>query len=195
MSTKTIKSIFFVSCLMALVILGPTSALAQSEVNVHKIPKYPVIVDDVRYAPEEITRFNGQPLVMFANEQVEKEGVIRAFTTEEKAQEFVSSLKMMALDINAIPRSQLGITLVFKDINYGNKIDDGSCGEAWNLTGSDDNAASSVITAHCSSGSYTKLYDNYNLSGSSLWITTGFDPDDLRDYGWNDRASSYEVES
>ena len=57
---------------------------------VHQVPNYPVIVDGVRYKPEEISRFNGQVLRFVWDEQAEEEeGVIYAFTTVEGLEQYL----------------------------------------------------------------------------------------------------------
>jgi hypothetical protein len=202
MNKQITKLALIIMSLTLLMVLGSTTVWAQGgdEVsqdkaeNVHQAPKYPIIIDGVRYKPEEVTRFNGQSLIMFANEQVEKEGVIYAFTTEKKAQEYVSSLNVTDSGTSIIPQAHGSrTTIIYKNSNYSTEIDTGDCGESWNLTGSDDNQASSVRAAHCAAG-YTKLYNYYNLGGSSLWITMGFDVENLSVYGWNDKASSYKVD-
>src|SRR5262245_2139998 len=48
----------------ALAATAAVAAPAQAKPIVHKVPKVPIVVDGVRYAPKQIHRFDGQPLYM-----------------------------------------------------------------------------------------------------------------------------------
>ncbi|MGD8501574.1 MAG: hypothetical protein PVJ86_13055 [Phycisphaerales bacterium] len=57
--------------------------------TVHTVPALPVVVDGVRYEPEEISRFNGQVLRFVADERTGREGVIYAFATVEGLEKYL----------------------------------------------------------------------------------------------------------
>lgn len=61
-------------------LLAPT---AYDYEEIHQIPKMPIKVDGVIYSPEEIARWNGQPLFYILDSKTKEDGVLTIFTKEE----------------------------------------------------------------------------------------------------------------
>ena len=94
MRTRTVLLVS-ISWVLLLALIGTTAVWAQGGGEgesslVHPIPSVPVIVDGVRCAPEEISRFNGTLLQFVLTTDAVQEGYIYAFTTDERLLEFLS---------------------------------------------------------------------------------------------------------
>src|SRR3954447_21478825 len=63
----TLVRMFAATALIGAVATAPADATPTSSTRsplVHQLPKLPIVVDGVRYAPEQIHRFDGRPLFM-----------------------------------------------------------------------------------------------------------------------------------
>lgn len=210
------KKLFFALLLIALMALVPARlALAQEEDppippttekpdngEIHGIPKYPITVDGVRYEPEEITKFNGQPLHTYWALDSEKEGVLHFFTTKEGIEEH---LRARYPDFKGFPDpssltqssdetdSDLGILTLtsnfYKNTYYGGDYFHLYPDQAkWCLIGGWSNAISSL---YCSAdGGWCNNYDLCFFGGSYLGIQAGSSIPALSVFGWNDKINS-----
>jgi hypothetical protein len=209
----TKKILVVIMSLTLLMLLGSTAVWAQDgddvtqdqAANVHGVPKYPIIVDGVRYKPEEITRFNGQPLITVVTEQTDREGVLYIFTTEKGAKDYLSSQSLseggqtLQIDDNTIQMA--GCPSPFSDKTLAWQVTNCSGGsEAYYNGASCRNTIyppqqvdgiSSVVTI--SNGHQTKFWDNSSCTGSSLVLPSGIKFPDLGVYGWNNRLKSGKI--
>lgn len=166
---------------------------------VHRVPRVPVVIDGVRYEPQEITRFNGRALHFVAEPQAQRPALIRAFTSLQAAQDYTRRQSGSPTG-TLTPLSAVDSKAHFYQHNFSGNEFTREPGEGepdlrrvncflWWCTDI-DNQVSSVAASRTSS--YTVLYDYYNYYGNSLWIPAGTTADVsyLSWYGWNDRASS-----
>ncbi|MDA8217873.1 MAG: hypothetical protein M0Z94_09690 [Dehalococcoidales bacterium] len=176
---------------------------------VHPIPNYPVVVDGVRYQPEEISRFNGRALRFIWDKKSAAEGVIYAFTTAQGLERYLKeqwnwspSAKPPTAGSSATlaePSAIIGPesvdpywTLFYEHDGFdGNSIrlEPGACfGDltSWPAGWNDRISSLKVATA----ASWTVLYEDIMMSGSQHWEQSGVERPSLSPFGWNDRASS-----
>lgn len=162
---------------------------------VHQAPDYPVIVDGVRYEPDEISRFNGQVLRFVWDERAEKEGVIYAFTTVEGLEQYLreqwgwpSSQESTTSDGQIA-----GLwTNFYKHWWYGGAVFGSAPGVGWPdlrvaPAGWNDRISSVQVATEASGAT---LYEHVNFGGAQFWMQSGSNYPVLWWHGWNDRASS-----
>lgn len=225
---KRTVSLVSISLVLLLALIGATAVWAQGGGEgesplVHPIPSVPVIVDGVRYPPEEISRFNGTLLQFVLTADAVQEGYMYAFTTDERLLEFLSEhgqlpsgdLREGGIEgvdyyvseggepplptlegspVSACEPSDYW-TKFFKDINCGGGVFGSAPGVEWSdlryrPEGWNDVISSLVVAT---AASWATLYEHINFGGDQLWVESGLELGDLRDYGWNDRASSIRV--
>jgi hypothetical protein len=69
----------------------------------HRVPKLPVLVDGkTRIEPSAIRRFTGQPLFTVVDAEAAQGEILRVFTDQDKAKEYLSAVK---IDDPAVPGS------------------------------------------------------------------------------------------
>lgn len=169
----------------------------EKSVIVHPIPQVPIIVNGVKMAPEEITRFNGQALYYLVDNQARANGVVYIFTSLAGIERHIYTTQTLHQS-NA---SRMSSCYEFSAHYRGTYLSGGSPGYVQlgspgaSFTGpfaSWNNDIESVVTTTCNA--YTKLYDNTNFTGSSLWLACCGTTNDLDIYGWNNRAGSMKVQ-
>jgi hypothetical protein len=203
---------------------GSTRALTSDEVNlttaqtpaqmeaatpasddiVHPIPQMPIVIDGVRYAPEEISQFNGRVLRYVLDQHGQSEGVIYAFTTLEGLTQYLkaqwgwapgsSSARSMGSAI-VRPMSDSYWTVFYADAYYaGSTIlsapnaaisDLSTVSPGWN------DRISSVKVA--TGSAWATLYADTSYAGDQLWMQRGTEWSSLAGSGWDNRASSLKV--
>ena len=157
---------------------------------VHQVPEYPVVVDGVRYEPEEITRFNGQVLRFVWDDRTAQEGVLYAFTTVEGLERYLKEQWDW-------PPSQESQVLGEEDWShfyahwwYGIpvlKVNPGNGMEDLRLIGFDNEISSMKVGPLAS---WATLYDLPNYQGAEFWRQRNSNVPVLWLYEWNDRADS-----
>ena len=151
---------------------------------VHIIPSCPVIIDGIKYKPEEINLFNGKRLWFI----VGPDGNLYAFTTTEGLERFQVENRPVSIMSD-------GDSLFYWNIWYS--------GESFGLAPgygfpylSDlgfDNAVSSVRATP--TAAWTYIFDDTGYQGDSFAMAGGSNYSMLYFQGWNDRASSAWVSS
>lgn len=168
------------------------SAGSEAAPIVHQVPQYPIIVDGVRYAPEQISLFDGQVLRFIWDERTEQEQVLYAFTTLEGLETYLQVQWGWSPSQNSATEGQ---TAVYYSYFYEHTYYRGACLglvrgygirdlRPWNM----NDKVSSVAVAP--DASWATLYEHINYGGSQLWMRGGYRFSSLVPYGWNDRASS-----
>lgn len=192
--------VFLVATVMMVLVLGATSIaqgkeLEEKPLNIHPIPRVPIVVDGVKMASKEITKFNGQILYYLVDAEAKAKGVIYIFTTLEGIEGYIEGVQNAEYShsVPILSHCNTGsqTSKFYASTNYVTFLEDLGPGESMNFTGSLNNEISSVKATYCNE--YTKLYDDYNLGGSSLWLACCGNTADLSVYGWNNRASSGKV--
>jgi hypothetical protein len=153
------------------------------EFIIHDIPPFPVVIDGVRYEPEDIHLFNGQVLRF-----VEEEGVIYAFTTPEGLEQFVEERWGEELFAPEGPTPTHGDwTVLYEHWQLGGRflMIEGWL-DVWHL-GFFDNITSSATTGIRE----VTLFDGPGFTGNSFWLNDGT----TYSFFWffNDRATSVQT--
>ena len=203
---------------------GSTRALTSDEVNlatpqtpaqmeaaapvsddiIHPIPQVPIVIDGVRYAPEEISQFNGRLLRYVLDQHSQAEGVIYAFTTLEGLTQYLkdqwgwepTSPSMRSMKSGIVrPMSDSYWTVFYADAYYaGSTIlsapnaaisDLSTVSPGWN------DRISSVKVA--TGSAWATLYADTSYAGDQLWMQRGTEWSSLAGSGWDNRASSLKV--
>jgi hypothetical protein len=174
---------------------------------VHPIPKMPIMVDGVRYAPEEISQFNGRVLRYVLDKRTQSEGVMVAFTTLDGLMAYlkdqwgwqpsgttVSAQSAVGTGIMQ-PMSDSYWTVFYADAYYAGSTlitapnatiaDLGAVSPGWNDRISSVQVATGVAWA--------TLYADTNYYGDQLWMQRGTEWGWLANNGWDNRASSLKV--
>jgi hypothetical protein len=214
-----------ISLVLLLGLIGATAVWAQGggegEASlIHPIPSVPVIVDGVRYEPEEISRFNGILLRFVITSDSAREGRMYAFTSDEGLQGFLSEHGGLPSDEvreggmegvdyyvsesggppppppegSTIPNVQLASywTKFFEHINYNGKQFGSAPGVGWPDLRYTPPGWNDIISSLqvATDASWATLYEHIYYDGNQLWVQSDLWLPDLRQYGWNDRASS-----
>jgi len=207
------------SLILALTVLGTRAVMSQGRDDPPETDgtfRVPVVVDGVLYQPEEAARFEGVQLYSLVTADAVQQGIMYAFTTCEGLLKFLSEQGRPAPP-NCEPKARKGgpgdyyilkdgeqeasvlidWTKFWKDINQGG----GEFGSApyvyWEDLRYTPSGWNDVISSLQVGNvpDWAILYQNVYGGGDQLWAETGVYISDLRDYGWNDRASSIAVDS
>jgi len=180
--------------------LAQMEALApQSSSVVHPVPKLPVVVDGVRYAPEDISRFNGVVLRYVLDEQGKSEGVIYAFTTVEGLTTYLKDRwgwqPASAGAAVVQPASDSYWTVFYDDPLYAGSTLSAAPGALIPILGNispgwNDRISSVKVTT---GAAWATLYADINYGGDQLWMQRGTEWLWLVQNGWDNRASSIKV--
>jgi hypothetical protein len=166
--------------------LYPMAAADEAKI-VHPIPAGPVIIDGVKYKPEDIGLFNGKRLHFITG----SDGNLYAFTTSEGLEEFIKNDLVKPQTIKSSANAVDSI--FFTDVWYAGEsvgLQPGTGLTELSPLGF-DNAISSVKASP--SSSFTFLYDLPGYLGDSFTMQGGSNHSMLLFEGWNDRASSVYV--
>jgi hypothetical protein len=154
---------------------------------VHEVPPCPVIIDGIKYQPEQIYLFDGQQLGFVAGD----DGLLYAFTTEAGIHRFIkgknglsasSEKSKLPLSKDTMSHFYLDAFLAGDKLDVAYTVDYSSLSSLWN------NLISSLeVSTECT---YCRIYEYANFQGD-YHQTSGGDTEQWLDYyGWNDRASS-----
>lgn len=154
---------------------------------VHEVPPCPVIIDGVKYEPEQIHLFDGQQLGFITG----KDGRLYAFTTEEGIHQFMKDQNYPTTSVNETSSVATTDTMshFYVDALYaGGKLDLVYYASFSYLSSAWDNVISSMqISGSCI---YCRLYDYPSFQGDYHQASAGAGQPWLTWFGWNDRASS-----
>ena len=164
-------------------------------------PPAAIIVDGVRYAPEDISRFDGQILRYVLDERGERVGVIHGFTTVEGLMQYLKEQwGWEPATVEAAPvvlqlDSDSYWTVFYENNNYGGSTlsaapnvvipNLGNISPGWNDRISSVKVATGVAWA--------TLYADNDYAGDQLWMQRGTEWSSLSGSGWDNRASSIKV--
>jgi hypothetical protein len=180
----------------------------------HKVPRMPIMIDQVKADPRDVRAFLGKPLHTVADADAFDGKMLQIFTSKETAKEFARSTALAAKKKQSrTPRPTLtdgvppdgGYIELFEHIdfdgcswyvpepyhnhtvpNYG----DLWCGILWWAKNANNTVSSIDVLVSADLVQFFDL-ENINPSGSSItfpgdsWITS------LVPWGWNDRISSH----
>jgi hypothetical protein len=171
---------------------------------VHPVPKLPIVVDGVRYAPEDISHFNGVVLRYVLDDRDKSEGVMYAFTTVKGLTTYLkdqwgwqpaSAVTAGAADTAVQPANDSYWTVFYDDAYYAGSTlltapgavipDLGAISPAWN-----DRISSVQVST---GAAWATLYADINYGGDQLWMQRGTQWPWLASNGWDNRASSIKV--
>ena len=161
--------------------LYPMSAADEAKI-VHAIPPCPVIIDGVKYKPEDISLFNGKRLRFIAG----NDGSLYAFTTPEGLEQFQIEIRPSS----AVPNNYSNFyrNVLYSGESFGLLP---GCGYRYLSQIGFDKAVSSAKATTAAAWSY--LYEQTNYQGDSFVMPGGSNYSMLIFQGWNDRASSVYV--
>ena len=175
------------------------SSTSQDADIVHPVPEIPINVDGVLYAPEEISRFNGQVLFYVLDQHTEREGVMVAFTSEKGLMEYLKEQWSWEPGSGAGGGVQLDSdsywTVFYSDAYYAGSTIISAPGAAisnlGNISPGWNDRISSVSVS--TGAAWATLYVDINYGGDQLWMQRGTEWGWLLFNGWDDRASSLKV--
>ena len=161
--------------------LYPMSSADEAKI-VHAIPPCPVIIDGVKYKPEDISLFNGKRLRFIAG----KDGTLYAFTTPEGLEQF----QIENRSTSSIPNDH---SFFYRDMLYSGESFGIAPGNGYPYLSQMgmDKAISSTEATTAAAWSY--LYESTTFQGDSFAMPGGSNYSMLIFQGWNDRASSVYV--
>jgi hypothetical protein len=166
--------------------LHPMAAADEAKI-VHAIPSGPVIIDGVKYKPEDISLFNGKRLHFITG----SDGNLYAFTKAQGLEEFIQKdlAKSQTIKISTTAAD----SIYYTDAWYAGEsvgLQPGTGLADLSPIGF-DNAISSVKASPASA--FTYIYDLPGYLGDSFTMQGGSNHSMLLFEGWNDRASSLYV--
>lgn len=180
----TLFSVFFTTSITQIT-NAQTPVPAPSD-HVHPIPLIPIVVDGVKMAPEEISKYDGQPLYYLVNDQARSEGIVYIFTTLKRLTAF-EKIAQTSGKSNKTMLSCIDPSAFFNDPSFGGTPLYLAPGQSANLYNrvfySYNYNIESVKTTDCNV--YTKLYG----SPGQLWLACCGDTPNLNIYGWENKAS------
>jgi hypothetical protein len=152
---------------------------------VHEVPQVPVIIDGVRYKPEQIHLFDGKQLGF----TVGKDGQLYAFTSQAVLEKFMDNngtAEKLRLDS---PDSVFYENINYEWQSYVLWVPPGV--SLYSLGPMNNMISSMKINILADNG--CTLFDYPNLLGDYFAVNGGTNWPNLGWYGWNDRASSLVV--
>ncbi len=179
-------------------ILMEQSTAGAAKPSHHKLPKVPLVIDNIKRPPEYIRRFEGQPLYFVLSPQAKNEGVLYAFTSHQKFRTYVDSLNVMKHsssdsivepqhndwnDVRSFFNRHDGYSgeTLYVPAGYGYSDLGGVYWGGWVWQDWSDEISSVRATPR----GCTYLYEDENWGGSYLLIYSGQDAPDLDVYGWS----------
>lgn len=168
-----------------IVSLFPMLEDAEAKVT-HAIPQCPVIINGIKYKPEEITKFNGQRLHF----TTDKAGSLYAFTDAKAMEAFIENEYGPVFELAINDKDVLALSSqseLFENWLYSGDVLFLSPGNQLpQLFGWDNRISSAKIT----SSAPVTLWDSAWYGGDSFTMMPGSNHSALAFEGWNDRASS-----
>lgn len=154
----------------------------QEAAIMHPVPNCPVIVDGIRYAPDQIFLFNGKRLRFVTG----KDNNLYAFTTVQEferfqKEEFAAESEQILRDVYSYFYKDAEYT----GVNFG--LVPGTGLPELNQIGMDNAISSTKINT---STQWAYLFDYANYGGDWYGMPPGSTYPWLVNQGWNDRASS-----
>jgi hypothetical protein len=152
------------------------------------VPKMPVVLDGVQYAPEELFRFKRQQLTFVVDREALDGGFVWAYTTLAGVDEHIARVESERDQ----PLAKTCPIARFNKVAYGTGTDwlVMYCGQTTTYVGSNWNNTISYVEG---GGSYTVLYSVDNFGGDRFIVVGGDVVPDLHPYGFNNRTSSIKV--
>lgn len=152
------------------------------------IPKMPVIVDGVQYAPEELGRFQ-QRLSFVVDREALDGGFVWAYTSALGVDEHIARVKAERGDRALEKTCPIAR---FNKVAYGTGTDwlVMYCGQTTAYVGSNWNNTISYVEG---GGSFTILYSTDQFRGDDFTVLGGDVVPDLNPYGFNNRTSAIKV--
>jgi hypothetical protein len=153
---------------------------------VHTVPQVPVIIDGIRYEPEQIHLFDGRQLGF----TVGQDGQLYAFTSYKELENFLADSRIgkSAILLFFATRYSEG---AWYDGPRHLEVDPGVTWHYLSYALMDNIFSSMEINATADNG--VTLFDLPNLQGDYFHGYYGTPYPNLGTYGWNDRASSLVV--
>ena len=143
--------------------------------------------------PEEISKYDGQPLYYLVNDQARSEGVVYIFTTVKRLTDFEEVAQSTEISNKTTLSSCTDPSAFFKNTSYGGTPLYLAPGQSANLYSQTFYAYNynieSVKTTDCNV--YTKLYGG----PGQLWMACCGDTPNLNIYGWGNEADYLVVNS
>ena len=146
---------------------------------IHEVPPCSVIIDGIKYKPEDISQFNGKRLHFISG----KDGNLYAFTTREGLERFEIQNRSLSILSD-------GLSYFYMDVWYTGSSFGILPGNGYDVLAQMgfDNAISSAKASP--STPRTVIYDLQYYQGDSYDLQGGHGYSMLYFQGWNDRASS-----
>jgi hypothetical protein len=179
---------------------------------IHKVPDVPVVLDGTPADPDIVLQYNGKPLHYVVDEKSIKEGVLRIFTDEQKANAYRQQVETVAASSPSVDKGSRtaateGFTAkitVYPESNYRGNDKSFSLGntDIYDLSTYEDcagiifrvclkyNNKISSIKCEQMPKHWTVLFSSTKYLGSKLWISPGVNRPYLSSYGFNDITSS-----
>jgi hypothetical protein len=195
--------------------LGPRHKAERPENLIfHKVPKIPIMIDQIETEPETVREFTGQPLHTVVDGDALEGKMLQIFTTQQKAQEYTTTVKESqkpfrskyhetTQTVSALSSAPTGSITLYRNPyisgcywyipEAGGFIldfrDIWACGFGPFGWINADDIVSSVDPRLSKSLSWT-LWESIYLQGSAITFVGNMAILDLGQYGWDDRASS-----
>lgn len=159
---------------------------------IHDVPPCAVIIDGVKYEPEQIHLFDGQRLRF----TIDNENNLYAFTTEEGIDKFHKTQReLISKEFNpdALPLSA-GYSFFYEDISYGGMYLAVPAGYPNGYLPNLGIMNDKISSFRLDSGIYKAcLYEDIDYGGDVFERVGGTNISCLWIFGWNDKASSLVV--
>lgn len=170
---------------------------AENPPIVHQIPTIPIIVDGIKMPPEDIKKFDGQPLYTVVDNQTESENVLYIYTTLDEVNKHVELSVQKDESLEDVKASCYVHSRFYINTSYGGNYLSLQPGDGVSLKYDPyalfDNNIESVKTTSCNV--YSVLYEGYfYIGGSQLWLLNNRNISDLSIYGWANRASYVKID-
>lgn len=152
--------------------------------------KVPVLLDGQTTLPAGAPLPSG-PRYYVLDQAAYARGIVLVFTSPAKRDAYIRAHVRGAADVTPMDTG-FGLSLFCWDPNLAGPCFSVAVGSRMDTLGGSDNQVTSVNPAHY--GSWTILFEYSYGQGNQFWVQSGLPAfNDLRSYGWSDRASSIEV--
>ena len=192
-----------------------------NDLAVHKVPKLPIMIDQMEANPMDVREFTGRPLHTVLDQDALNHKMMQLFTTQESAEKYARSLpaqkaKSGSKKQKPVGTSQASLTagvspdggylelyehidfggcrwrlLEYNSHTVGNYSNLLACGFLWWGWNNANNKISSLDIRV--SADWVTFFDgiNVNFSTGTIWMPGDSWVPNLVPFGWNDRISSH----